>query len=128
MVQVSDTDIGSNGEVDFSLESTVQGLFSLVVTEPFATQLHFSHSIDREVRDVYSFRIFATDRGTPTLIGQTEILINITVRDCYSQSETHIPNKTVHYNMNSKHFQTSVFVRWERGVLILEVLTIVLAL
>lgn len=76
---MSDADIGSNGEVDFFLESIAQGLFSLVTAEPFVTQLHFSHSIDREVRDVYSFRIFAMDRGTPALIGQTEIIINVTV-------------------------------------------------
>ena len=76
---MTDQDLGNNGLVDFSLEATVQGLFSLVTTGPLSIQLFLRHQLDRESRESYLFRIFAIDRGFPPLIGQTEIAITVLV-------------------------------------------------
>ena len=76
-----DGDSGSNSEVDFSLEPTVQGLFTLMRTGSYSVQLLINHDLDRETRDSYSFRVFATDRGTPALVGETQIDINVLVSE-----------------------------------------------
>lgn len=76
---MTDSDIGSNSEVDFSLEPTVQGLFTLQRTGPYSVQLLLNHDLDRETRDSYVFRVFATDRGSPSLVGETSIDINVLV-------------------------------------------------
>ena len=79
--QVIDIDSGQNAEVDFSLEAgPARQFFSLLHSESSSTQLHLVRELDRETQDFYSFRIFATDRGSPSsLIGQTEIFITVGV-------------------------------------------------
>ncbi len=78
-VQVSDADIGVNGQVDFSLSATARGFFSLSVVQAFVAELSLSHSLDREETDYYNFQIFAADRGVPSLIGETDITIIVSV-------------------------------------------------
>ena len=63
----------------FSLETSVQGLFTLLETGPFSVQVLLNHQLDREDTDSYSFRVFATDAGTPALVGETRININVLV-------------------------------------------------
>lgn len=78
--QVTDVDIGTNAEVDLSLEAgQIQQLFSLVLSDPSTVQLHLAQQLDREMQEFYSFRIFARDRGSPSLIGQTEVFITVVV-------------------------------------------------
>ena len=79
--QVIDMDSGQNAEVDFSLEAgPARQFFSLLHSDSSSTQLHLARELDRETQDFYSFRIFATDRGSPSsLIGQTEIFITVGV-------------------------------------------------
>ncbi len=78
-LQVSDADIGANGQVAFSLSADTQGLFSLNIVQAFVAELTLSHTPDRETRSSYNFRMFATDRGFPALIGETDITIVIGV-------------------------------------------------
>lgn len=78
--QVTDADIGSNSEVDFSLDPAVSILFSLQSSGPSSTRLSISHTLDREANDSYSFSLFAIDRGSPPQTGRTDITIIITVR------------------------------------------------
>ena len=78
-LQAVDGDSGSNGDIVFSLEPSVQGLFTLLGTGPFSVQLLINHTLDRETTESYSFRVFATDRGSPALVGETQININILV-------------------------------------------------
>ena len=78
-LQVTDADIGSNAEVDFSLEPSVNTLFSLQPSGPLSSRLSFSHTLDREANDSYSFLVFAVDRGSPSLTGSAAITITITV-------------------------------------------------
>ena len=79
ILQVMDGDFGSNGEVDFSLEPAAQGLFIVNATGPSSVQLIINHELDRESTPSYSFRVFATDRGSPALAGEAQIDITITV-------------------------------------------------
>ena len=76
---MTDQDLGSNAQVDFRLEATVQGLFSIVNTGPLSIELLLRHQLDRENRESYLFRIFAIDRGLPPQIGQTEIALTVLV-------------------------------------------------
>ena len=78
-LQVSDADIGANGQVAFSLSADTQGLFSLNIVQALVAELTLSHTPDRETRSSYNFRMFATDRGFPALIGETDITIVIGV-------------------------------------------------
>lgn len=78
-----DGDSGSNSELDFSLEQSVEGLFTLTVTGAFSAQLLINHQLDRETRDSYTFRVFARDRGSPSLVGETQIEITVAVSCCY---------------------------------------------
>ena len=79
--QVIDIDSGQNAEVDFSLEAgSARQFFSLLHSNSSSTQLHLAQQLDRETQDMYSFRIFATDRGFPSsLMGQTQIFITVAV-------------------------------------------------
>lgn len=74
-----DGDSGSNSELDFSLEQSVEGLFTLRVTGAFSVQLLINHQLDRETRESYSFRVFATDGGSPSLVGESQIEITVVV-------------------------------------------------
>ncbi len=76
---MSDADIGVNGQVDFSLAAAARGLFSLSVVQAFVAELSLSHSLDREMTESYNFQIFATDRGSPSLIGETDITVIVGV-------------------------------------------------
>lgn len=78
--QVTDADIGTNSEVDFSLDPSVSNLFSLRSSSPLSVELFISHLLDRETVNSYSFSLFATDRGSPPRTGSTAVTINITVR------------------------------------------------
>ncbi len=78
-LQVSDADIGTNGQVAFSLSADTQGLFSLNIVQALVAELTLSHTPDRETRSSYNFRMFATDRGFPALIGETDITIVVGV-------------------------------------------------
>ena len=77
--QVSDADFGNNAAVDFSLDPTVNGLFSLQNSGPLSTMLYLTHYLDREATSSYSFTISARDRGVPSLLGQTTVTVNVTV-------------------------------------------------
>lgn len=77
--QVTDEDIGINSEVDFSLDQSAQDVFALMYTGPLSVELHLINQLDRETTASYSFRIFVIDRGTPHLLGQTDILITVLV-------------------------------------------------
>lgn len=76
--QVTDDDLGTNSELDFTLDPSVDGLFALVPSSNNVS-LFLTHSLDREARTTYSFSITATDRGQPPLSGQTQVTINIAV-------------------------------------------------
>ncbi len=78
---MTDADIGSNSEVDFSLDPAVSTLFSLQSSGPSSARLSFSHTLDRETNDSYSFSVFAVDRGSPPQTGITVVTIIITVRN-----------------------------------------------
>lgn len=77
---MTDADVGINSEVDFSLSPSAASLFSLQSSGPRSTELSISHLLDRENVDVYSFSLFAIDRGSPQRTGSTATTINITVR------------------------------------------------
>ena len=78
-LQALDEDSGSNGDLTFSLEPSVQALFSLLEIGPFSVQVLLNHMLDRENTDSYSFRVFATDGGSPAMVGETQININVLV-------------------------------------------------
>ena len=77
-LQVTDNDLGTNSDLDFTLDPSVDGLFALV-PDSNTVSLFLTHSLDREVRTTYSFNISAMDRGQPPLSGQTQVTINIAV-------------------------------------------------
>ena len=57
-----------------------QELFALLPSNSgLSVQLLLVGTLDRETEDLYSFRIFATDRGVPPLIGEARIYIIVTV-------------------------------------------------
>lgn len=79
ILQVTDADSGINREVDFILDPPSRNLFSLSSSGPLSTELSLSHALDRETIDSYFITIYATDRGSPPLTGQTNISISIMV-------------------------------------------------
>ena len=79
ILQVSDEDQGSNGEVDFSIEFMSPPTFALVGSGALSAEMHLIRALDRETVNFYSFRIFATDRGSPALFSEAAIVITITV-------------------------------------------------
>lgn len=81
-LQVTDADIGVNGQVDFTVDPSVTNLFTVRSTSTLSGELLISHSLDRETTDSYSFSLIATDRGFPPRSGQTAISITIIVRTC----------------------------------------------
>ena len=71
--------MGSNAEIDFSLEEGMARQHFSLTSLGLRVELHLALALDREFIDSYSFRIFATDRGSPTLVGETSIFINVAV-------------------------------------------------
>ncbi len=76
---MTDVDTGSNAELDFSLEAGLAQMYFSLDREGSVAQLHLTRPLDRELFDSYSFRIFATDRGSPPLIGETAVFITVMV-------------------------------------------------
>lgn len=77
--QVTDRDLGTNANLDYSIDPSADGLFALVASGTNIVSLFLTRSLDRETRTSYSFRITAMDRGQPTLSGQTQVIINVSV-------------------------------------------------
>ena len=75
-----------NAEVDFSLAVGIREreIFSLEATDS-TVALRLLQTLDRETADFYSLRLQATDRGSPSLVGETTI--NITVLVSRSKTE-----------------------------------------
>ncbi len=78
-LQVTDVDTGSSAELDFSLEAGLAQAYFSLGREGSVAQLRLTQPLDRELFDSYSFRIFARDRGSPPLIGETAISITVMV-------------------------------------------------
>lgn len=79
LIQVTDADFGTNAAVDFSLNSSADGLFGLIRSGPLSTSLFLTHFLDRETTASYSFAISVMDRGTPSLTGRTVVTVNVVV-------------------------------------------------
>lgn len=71
--------------MEFSLDPSAQGTFSLVNMGPSSIELYLSNPLDREAVASTIFRIFAIDRGLPPLVGQTEITITVLVSRGYKK-------------------------------------------
>ena len=94
----------------FSLEASARYLFSLVQSGSHSVELYLNHLLDREVASSYAFQIFAIDRGSPALLGETTVFITVRVspteiliaysiiasRQCFV-----VTNKTVDYKQTS---------------------------
>lgn len=78
-MQVTDEDLGTNSEVDFSLDGRAQNFFSIIDAGPLSVELYLSSPLDRETAASLVFGMFVVDRGLPPLVGQTEISITVMV-------------------------------------------------
>lgn len=81
-MQASDADEGSNAVIDFSLAVGMaeSQLFSLQPSNS-TVALQLLQTLDRETSDFYSLRLQATDRGSPSLVGEVTINITVLVRN-----------------------------------------------
>ncbi len=77
--QVTDLDIGTNGMVEFTLDTSAVGIFTLRSTGSLSVGLYLNHFVDREITSEYSFTLFAIDRGVPPQVGHTDIIITVMV-------------------------------------------------
>ena len=82
MLQATDADEGLNAQLDFSLAVGVpeSEIFSLEAADSSTVQLRLTQTLDRETTDFYSLRLQATDRGSPSLVGETTVNITVMVR------------------------------------------------
>ena len=82
--QAVDEDEGSNALFDFSLAvgARESEIFSLEASGS-TVELRLLRALDRETDDSYSLRLQATDRGSPSLVGETIINITVLVRKPY---------------------------------------------
>ncbi|KAI1887920.1 hypothetical protein AGOR_G00195450 [Albula goreensis] len=85
-VRAWDRDGGRNGEVQYSLEPTVQALFLI---HPHSGEISTAALLDREQTPRVQFRVWARDRGTPSL--QSSVLVLVRVLDRNDNAPLFLP-------------------------------------
>ena len=95
--KATDADVGSNAAIDFSLAvGTAESEIFAVQSTASTVALILLQPLDREITDSYSLVLQATDRGSPSLVGETTINITVLVRlDTHS---IHLENRGVRLN------------------------------
>lgn len=75
-IKAIDKDEGRNGYIEYSLanDPTINGIFSL---GPVDGLLRVSGKIDRELKNNYTLRVTAKDRGEPSRSTHIEIFVNV---------------------------------------------------
>ena len=74
-VSATDSDMGANGEIDYSLSVPDSSPFSI---DSVTGQISVDQPLDREAEDGYDFLVIATDRGTPPLTDSAQIVVEVT--------------------------------------------------
>ncbi|XP_033106017.1 protocadherin-9-like isoform X2 [Anneissia japonica] len=81
MESAVDEDVGVNDIDTYSLDSTYNGMFGVVVTDTVdgakTVHLKINQALDRETRDQYNIVLRASDNGTPKREGTTVVVLKI---------------------------------------------------
>ncbi|XP_028831221.1 protocadherin-7b isoform X2 [Denticeps clupeoides] len=67
-----DADSGKNAEVSYSLDSSVNGVFSI---DPDSGDIRVNAILDREQTERYEFKVIAKDKGVPVLEGSSTVVV-----------------------------------------------------
>ncbi|XP_035375559.1 protocadherin-7b isoform X2 [Electrophorus electricus] len=67
-----DADSGKNAEIAYSLDSSVNGIFSI---DPDSGDIRVNTILDREQTERYEFKVVAKDKGLPVLQGSATVLV-----------------------------------------------------
>ncbi len=73
-VHASDRDESKNGEIRYSLDTSVHDLFSI---NPFSGWITNLVALDRELQSMYVLDILATDNGTPAFNSSSKVYVNL---------------------------------------------------
>ncbi|XP_017555118.1 protocadherin-7b isoform X2 [Pygocentrus nattereri] len=67
-----DADSGKNAEISYSLDSSVNGIFSI---DPDSGDIRVNTILDREQTERYEFKVIAKDKGVPVLQGSATVVV-----------------------------------------------------
>ncbi|KAF7706450.1 hypothetical protein HF521_019704 [Silurus meridionalis] len=67
-----DADSGKNAEIAYSLDSSVNGIFSI---DPDSGDIRVNTILDREQTERYEFKVIAKDKGVPVLQGSATVVV-----------------------------------------------------
>ncbi|XP_036407163.1 protocadherin-7b isoform X3 [Megalops cyprinoides] len=67
-----DADSGKNAEIAYSLDSSVNGIFSI---NPDSGDISVNTVLDREQMERYEFKVIAKDKGIPVLQGSATVVV-----------------------------------------------------
>ncbi|XP_068083905.1 fat-like cadherin-related tumor suppressor homolog [Anabrus simplex] len=73
IVSATDPDLGAGGEVRYFLEDG-EGMFSI---DKISGTIRTAQALDFELRQMFSLIVRANDKGTPSLSGETTVLVEI---------------------------------------------------
>ncbi|XP_077598278.1 protocadherin-7b isoform X3 [Stigmatopora nigra] len=71
-VAAGDADSGKNAEINYSLDSSVNGIFSI---DPDSGDIRVNAIMDREQTERYEFKVVARDKGVNTLQGSATVVV-----------------------------------------------------
>ncbi|XP_017949409.1 protocadherin-7 isoform X1 [Xenopus tropicalis] len=77
-VLATDADSGKNAEIAYSLEPSMEGIFSI---HPDTGDITVNIILDREQTDRYEFKVIAKDKGIPVLQGTTSVVVQVADRN-----------------------------------------------
>uniref|UniRef100_A0A3Q4HNH4 Protocadherin 7a n=1 Tax=Neolamprologus brichardi TaxID=32507 RepID=A0A3Q4HNH4_NEOBR len=77
-VVATDADSGKNAEIAYSLDPAANGPFYIDADNG---DIRATGVLDREQRERYELRVFAKDKGTPSLQGSASVVVQVTDRN-----------------------------------------------
>uniref|UniRef100_I3JQL9 Protocadherin 7a n=1 Tax=Oreochromis niloticus TaxID=8128 RepID=I3JQL9_ORENI len=77
-VVATDADSGKNAEIAYSLDPATNGPFYIDADNG---DIRTTGVLDREQRERYELRVFAKDKGTPSLQGSASVVVQVTDRN-----------------------------------------------
>ncbi|NWT52564.1 PCDH7 protein, partial [Erythrocercus mccallii] len=83
-VVATDADSGKNAEITYSLEASPlssEAPGSIFSIDPDSGDVSVQAVLDREQRDTYEFQVTARDKGVPSLLGSTTVVVRVSDRN-----------------------------------------------
>ncbi|XP_014777134.1 putative protocadherin beta-18 isoform X2 [Octopus bimaculoides] len=74
-INVTDPDLGSGSQLNYTLFSNDRGILPFEISD-FGF-ISTAQSLDREKQDIYKFRVFVKDNGTPPLNNTADVIVEV---------------------------------------------------